>query len=121
MKDPLAALLAPQSLEANLFPATSRYHGRPTAEWSPRAGESVRYLKRRFVPDPERLEETGRVTVQAEDRSDLLAARALGDPELFWRLADGNGALAPQELTEEVGRKLRVTLPEGVPGGSSGR
>lgn len=117
MKDPLAALLAPQSLEANLFPPTSRYHGKATAEWSPAQGESVKYLRRRFLPDPADLDETSQVTVEAGDRTDLLAARALGDPELFWRLADGNGALAPQELTEEVGRKLRVTLPEGVPGG----
>lgn len=120
MKDPLAALLAPQSLESNLFPPTSRYHGLPTAEWTSPQGESVKYLRRRFVPDPAKLDDAGTVAVRPEDRTDLLAARALGDPELFWRLADGNGALAPQELTEKVGKKLRVTLPQGVPGSRSG-
>lgn len=50
------------------------------------------------------------------DRLDNLAAQYLGDPELFWRLCDANSALHPEELTERVGRRLRVTLPEGIPG-----
>ena len=45
-----------------------------------------------------------------------MAARRLGDPEQLWRLADADRALDPHELTEEVGRRLRVPLPEGVPG-----
>jgi len=44
-------------------------------------------------------------------------ARVLGDPELFWRLCDANDTLHPQELTEAVGRRLSVPLPEGIPGG----
>ena len=50
------------------------------------------------------------------DRLDNLAARYLGDPEQFWRLCDANGAMRPDELTQTSARRLRITLPEGVPG-----
>ena len=58
------------------------------------------------------------VTVQAHlvvdgDRLDLLAHRYLGDPEQFWRICDANGALRPEELTREAGRRLGIPL--GVP------
>ena len=33
------------------------------------------------------------------DRLDLLAARLLGDAELWWRIADANPELDPEELT----------------------
>lgn len=49
------------------------------------------------------------------ERLDNINARYLGDPEQFWRLCDANGVLHPREL-EEVGRILRITLPEGIPG-----
>jgi hypothetical protein len=52
------------------------------------------------------------------DRRDLLGARHLGDAELWWRLADANGVLDPRTLADPVGRVVRVTLPEGVPGAS---
>ena len=55
-------------------------------------------------------------SVVAGDRLDTIAAQLLGDPELFWRIADANGAMRPDELTETVGRKLRITLPAGIPG-----
>jgi hypothetical protein len=45
-----------------------------------------------------------------------LAGQYLGDPALFWRLCDANRAMRPEELTETVGRQLRITLPQGVTG-----
>jgi hypothetical protein len=57
-------------------------------------------------------------TVKEGDRLDNLAALYLSDPELFWRLCDANNAICPEELTETVGRILRITLPEGIPGAS---
>lgn len=50
------------------------------------------------------------------ERLDQVAAKYLGDPEAFWRIADANGAMRPQALTETAGRRLRITLPEGIPG-----
>jgi gamma-glutamyltranspeptidase/glutathione hydrolase len=43
-------------------------------------------------------------------------AQYLGDPEQFWRLCDANAAMHPEELTDAIGRTLRITLPEGIPG-----
>jgi hypothetical protein len=55
------------------------------------------------------------VVVQG-DRLDNITARYLSDPEQFWRVCDANAAMRPDELTEEPGRRLRITLPEGLPG-----
>jgi hypothetical protein len=76
------------------------------------------YAARRFVPPPERFQLLQEYTVRQADRLDNIAAKYLGDPEQFWRLADANGALRPEDLLLTVGRKLRITLPEGITGAS---
>lgn len=98
------------------FPPTSRYHNVETATLKTPGGPTVAYLRRRFVPRPERFALLQEHTVTAGERLDHIAAAHLGDPEQFWRLCDANNALRPEELTETIGRRLRVTLPEGVPG-----
>ncbi|NRR29674.1 LysM domain-containing protein [Oxalobacteraceae bacterium] len=97
------------------FPPTSRYAAVPTAELVQPDGERIVYLRRRFVPDPARYATVLEHTVQQGERIDQLAAAYLGDPELFWRLADANGVLHPLML-EEQARRLRLTLPEGMSG-----
>ena len=99
-----------------MFPFTSRYYGIQTAELETAEGKRVAYLRRRFVPPPERFDLLLEHTVSEGDRLDNLAAQYLGDPEQFWRVCDANGAVRPEELTETVGRRLRITLPEGIPG-----
>ena len=42
----------------------------------------------------------------------MITARALGDPEHFWRICDGNDAMNPEELTEEPGRMLLIPVPQ---------
>jgi hypothetical protein len=116
MTDPLKLMLDAGAVPATSFPPDSRYHGAPVDSYDPRDGDDpVTYVHRRFVPRPERLAETGRVPVAQGDRIDLVAERQLGDPALYWRLCDANGVLDPAEL-EQVGRWVRVTLPEGIPG-----
>lgn len=83
-------------------------------------GREIRYLRRRFVPLPERLALLGEAVVQSEDRLDRIAAAQLGDAELSWRIADGNRSLHPDALVEVPGRRLRVTAPEGMPGAFRG-
>jgi nucleoid-associated protein YgaU len=117
VSDPLQALFAAGVLPTTSFPTTSRYHGIATARFETPAGRVVVYLRRRFVPPPERFALLQEHRVQQGDRLDNIAARYLGDPEQFWRLADANGVLRPDELTETVGSRIRVTLPEGIPGG----
>lgn len=102
-----------------MFPINSRYYLTPTARLSAADGTEVVYLRRRFVPPPERFALLGEHVVSQGDRLDLVAHRYLGDPEQFWRVADANGAVRPEELTEQIGRRLRITLPEGVPGATN--
>ena len=100
------------------FAPTSRYAGLALSEVTV-AGVTHRYVTRRFLPDPDELAVLSEHVVVSGDRPDLLAARHLGDPELFWRLADANRTIFPAELTATVGRRLRVTLPPGFPGTST--
>lgn len=112
--NPLEALLA-ASMESAAFPAKSRYHGLERAVWRGERGRPVVYLRRRFVPSPERFSTLGVHPLSDGERLDHLAARRLGDPELFWRICDANGAMKPWELTETPGRTLRIPLPLDVP------
>jgi hypothetical protein len=98
------------------FPITSRYYQIETATLETPDGKTIVYLRRRFVPDPGRFSLLQEHTVTEGERLDNIAAQYLGDPEQFWRIADANGAMKPEDLTAEPGRKLRITLPEGIPG-----
>lgn len=118
MIDPSEALqqiLQPGSLKAGLFLPTSRYYGIDTATMETNDGESIVYVKRRFLPYAERFALLQEHVVSQDDRLDNIAAHYLGDPEQYWRIADANGAMQPEHLIE-VGRRLRITLPEGIPG-----
>lgn len=98
------------------FPPTSRYALTPTASFVRADGTAVTYLRRRCVLQPESFALLQWHVVVQGERLDNIAAQYLGDPEQFWRLCDANRALRPTELTETVGRRLAITLPEGIPG-----
>jgi hypothetical protein len=100
---------------ANEFGPTSRYARTETTQLELPDGEQRTYLRRRFLPPPERFALLGTVTIVAGDRIDNLAAAHIGDPELFWRLADANRAMQAEDLVV-IGRVLRITLPDGIPG-----
>lgn len=82
-------------------------------------GEEVRYYRRRFVPPAENHAFTHELEVRPSERLDLIAALEHGDAELWWRIADANGAMRPSDLTERPGRRLRIALPYGMPGDTS--
>jgi hypothetical protein len=113
----LQALLQPGSLQQSLFPPNSRYQGLATATLQAPDGKTVVYLTRRFLPAPEDLSQVQEHVVSGGDRLDILAAQYIGDPLQFWRLCDANGAMRPDELTETIGRHLRITMPQGLTGG----
>ena len=98
-----------------MFDPTSRYYGIETVEMT--VGEDrgeprvVSYKRRRIIPSGEALATLVEHAVVEGDRLDNLAARYLGDPEQFWRICDANDAGRPQELTEKVGRVVRIGLP----------
>jgi hypothetical protein len=116
MADSLQKLLQPIDTTSGSFPAQSRYHDIEITTLKAGDGRTIAYLRRRFVPAPENLVTLQEHRVVEGDRLDLLAFRYLGDPELFWRIADANRALQPEELTEVVGKTLTIALPEGIPG-----
>jgi hypothetical protein len=102
-------------MAANNFAPTSRYASVETVTIELPGGKSVVYLRRRFLPPPERLGLLQEHVVTSGERLDNITALYLGDPEQFWRLCDANRAMRPDALTERPGRRLRITLPDGVP------
>ena len=98
------------------FPATSRYANVETATMMDADGSEIAYLRRRFVPAPGALAQIQEHIVIASDRLDVVTAQHLGDPEQFWQICDANRAFEPAQLVAVPGTRLRVTLPQGVPG-----
>jgi nucleoid-associated protein YgaU len=114
--DPVQAMLAQTSLKNTLFTATSRYFGIDTETMITADGRTLIYLRRRFLPSPASFQLLQEHTVTQGERLDNIAAKFLGDPELFWRIADANNAMRPEELVETIGRRIRITLPAGISG-----
>jgi hypothetical protein len=96
------------------FPPSSRYAAVETAAHTTSTGETVMHLRRRFIAPTDRFQTLEEHAVVEGERPDTLATRFLGDPEQWWRVADANGVLRPEELTDTPGRTVRITLPEGM-------
>jgi hypothetical protein len=130
MSDPLEALLGAGAVPDVSFPPTSRYAGVGLAAYVPTAmpgaagGQEavpIAFLKRRFVPKPERFGTFYEYSCVEGDRRDLVAAVHLQDADLWWRLADANGVIDPTDLASPVGRRLRITGEASPhPGGAGG-
>ncbi len=118
MNYPLQALIQMGVVPAVNFPADSRYYRSGTLTYTAPDGQSITYLARRFVPQPgaPNFATVASHTVRQGDRLDLIAARYLGDPLIFWLICDANGAIRPDELVETPGTVLSITMPQGVPG-----
>jgi len=99
-----------------LFAPTSRYASIETATIEDEEGRVTIYLRRRLLPRPERFALLREHVVTQGERLDNITALHLDDPEQFWRICDANRAMRPVDLTARIGRRLRITLPEGVPG-----
>lgn len=99
-----------------MFIPTSRYYSIERATLETAQGETVVFVRRRFVPPASRFAPLHEHAVSQGERLDHIAAAHLGNAEMFWRLCDANGAMRPDELIESPGRRLRITLPEGIPG-----
>jgi nucleoid-associated protein YgaU len=78
----------------------SRYEKLAKATYKVRAsdGRDHSALPIRFTPS---TPATFRQTIAAHDRLDLIAARFYGNPLKFWRIADANSAMDPEDLLEE--------------------
>jgi len=93
-----------------MFVHTSRYYPLETATYTTPTGRIMAYKRRRFLPLIKSAEVLAEHTVTEGERLDVITARYLADPELFWQICDVNEAMHPQELTEEIGRKLAISI-----------
>jgi hypothetical protein len=95
-----------------MFDPTSRYYRIGTAVFRARDGKDIVYKRRRMLPAVSALTVLGEAPVKHGDRLDLIAARTLGNPELFWRICDANNVLNPLEFLESAGPTVRIPKPE---------
>ena len=121
MNYPLKALIQMGVVPAVNFPTDSRYYRSSTLSYTAPNGQSITYLARRLVPQPGKpnFSTVAQHTVKQGDRLDLIVAKYLGDPLIFWLLCDANGAIRPDDLVETPGTIISITTPQGVPGGPS--
>jgi nucleoid-associated protein YgaU len=121
MSYPLLAMAQLGVVPPVTFPTDSRYCGYGVLQYTAPDGQTVAYLARRIVPQPgaPNYATINQYTVHQNDRLDLIAAKYLGDPLLFWLICDANGAIDPHDLVATPGRVLAITTPQGVPGGGS--
>ena len=118
--------------------STSRYDPAKTAQLTTPDGQTIVYLQRRLLPQPEvfavlrmrtvEQDGSGRKSESEADpfgptpaepgtRLDVIAWEEFQDAEMFWLICDANGAMRPDDL-ELMGTKLRIPLPFGIPGPS---
>ena len=96
-----------------MFPRTSRYYNIEIVKLVTPDQREIVYLRRRFLPNSSNAVIIAEHSVGEGDRLDNVTARYLGDPEQFWQVCDVNDALRPDELTEEIGRRLKIAMPTG--------
>jgi hypothetical protein len=120
MNYPLQTLIQMGVIPSVNFPTDSRYYGSSTLSYTAPNGQTFTYLARRIVPQPgaPNYATVAKHTVNQGDRLDLLAAKYLGDPLMFWLICDANAAIRPTDLVETPGTILNITMPQGVPGGA---
>jgi nucleoid-associated protein YgaU len=123
MNYPLQALIQMGAVPAVSFPTNSRYYGSSTLQYTAPNGQVVTYLAPRVVPQPfaPNYATVATHTVTQGDRLDLIAAKYLGDPLIFWLICDANGAIDPEQLVATPGATINITMPQGIPGGNATR
>lgn len=113
--DPVQMLIDAGAIPASPFDGASRYRGVAIALLPQPGGEPpVPYVQRRFIPQLREIPVASRLTVTSGDRPDLLAHRTLGEPLLYWRVADANAVTDPFELTDTPGVRVVIPLPPGA-------
>jgi len=121
MKYPLQTLIQMGVVPSVSFPTDSRYYNSATLQYTAPNGQVIAYLARRIVPQSgtPNYATVAQHVVKQGDRLDLIAAKYLGDPLMFWLLCDANGAIRPNSLIATPGSVVAITMPQGVPGAPS--
>ena len=95
-----------------MFAENSRYEHVGTAKHVDVNGKVITYARRRFLRRGSSMPLLVELGVSEGDRLDLLTSQTLGDPEQYWRICDANDTMNPMSLTKEVGRRIRVPIPQ---------
>jgi hypothetical protein len=119
MSTSIQSLLQQSGVKTNSFSSGSRYYGIDTGSIKDVNGNTIIYLRRRFLPPPDRFFKLQEHTVLQGERLDQVTVQYLGDAERYWQICDANNSVRPEELIEEPGSKIKITLPEGIPGNSN--
>jgi len=115
MTDPVQLLIDAGAIPSTPFVTQSRYSGVPLAVLQRRPDEPGKaYVTRRFIPSPTTMTIAARHVVRSLDRPDMLGFRYLGDPLLYWCIADANAVVDPNELTDTLNRRVDIPLPPGM-------
>src|SRR5215213_11967679 len=107
--DPVQLLIDAGAISTDPFGPNSRYRGVAQGMFVREASDpGVRYVLRRFIPQRRDIPIVAEHIVRGGERPDLLAAQTLGDVELYWRIADANAVIDPNELTDTPGARVRI-------------
>ncbi|KAA6459807.1 LysM domain-containing protein [Acidobacteria bacterium AB60] len=118
MDNALAALVRSAAGSGAPTNPNSRYYGSAVEQLTMPDGTVVAYLARRIIPQSTIYPQTQNYNIVIGDRLDILAARYIGDPVLFWMIADANTAFDPEKLAEEPGTIIQIPLVSGIPSGA---
>lgn len=93
-----------------MLDASSRYYTLETATYES-SGQSIRYKRRRILPQPSAQTTLFEYTVKEEERLDQVATAGFGDPQQAYRLVDASAVLSPSELLV-ARRRIRIALSQ---------
>jgi hypothetical protein len=107
-------ILQQAGVKPSYFTPMSRYFGIEIAVYESMATAPTPYVRRRFLPQMEQFQTIQEHQVSQGERPDNLTYQYMNDPEQFWKICDANGVMHPNELTESIGKTVRITLPQGI-------
>ena len=87
-----------------MFLKNSRYYGLPTVAARDRNGRDVTAVKLRRLPETPGDD----YAVRSSDRVDIIANARYSVATRYWHVADANSELEAEELTQQVGRVVKV-------------
>ena len=94
-----------------MFTPNSRYYSLKKAIYKGPDGRETPYVTRRLLPQGSAMNNLVNYPVKSGDRLDLLAAYALGNSELYWKICDANNAMNPFEVIE-TGVTASISIPQ---------
>lgn len=113
--DPVQLLIDAGAIPQSPLDPNSRYQGVAVARHVSHPGDpGTPYLLRRFIPARRDIAIAAEHLVRCGERPDTLANALLGDPGLYWRLADANAVIDPLELSDTPGERILVPRPVGA-------